>query len=804
MGVIRYKLWRDLWANKARTLQVVLIIAIGAFAIGMIITTRNLLVTGMRDSWVDSAPAMIGMIAAPGVDDETIRVLGRVEGVADVEGAGTGTVEWRLHEGDDWQAANLAMRGDYGRQRYFKVTLLSGRWPDDDKSLVLGQGTDTVYGARVGENVTLRVDGRERPFTVVGIVNDPLAMPPGFGGPASFFVTRDAYERVFGTRDFNQIYATAPVFDEAAVTAVANRMHDKLEKQGVDTYGFLPPTQSRTADPEKHFFQDAMDGIFLVLGVMAVLALGLGLFLVYNTISAVISQQVDQIGVMKAIGAHSRQVLAIYLLYVLAFGLMALILALPLGALAGWNLNVFLMNTFNAEPGAFSVSTTAIAAQVAIALVAPLLVAIVPVMSGARVTVREAINTYGLGTSASWLDRTLARMKHFPRLPLLTISNTFRHKGRVALTQIALVFSGLIFMMVMSVGDSTEYTFNDLLFTILNSDINLLFEDGERIETVEALALAHPDVQTAEMWGFGGGTVHAQTVAGTDDDPGVTMFGVTPQTELYGYQMRAGRWLADGDGYTAVMNQELARDLGVGVGDWITVDEGVQGESNWQVVGLMFDPLLGNSIQVPRATLLREHVQVGRAQSVWIKLKPGAKSRDQEIVKELRQLFVAHGIDVAPGGPLSGQDTSTEVVAAINTQFRSIVVLLATMAVLIGMVGSISLSGVLSLNVIERQREIGVMRAIGAPTWDITRLFVGEGLILGWLSWLIAFPLSVPAGALMTRALSTALGSEIVYHYTPQGAGLWLAIITVLAALASWLPARRAARISVRESLTYQ
>ena len=804
MGVIRYKIWRDLWANKARTLQVVLIIAIGALAIGMIITTRNLLVTGMHDSWVDSAPAMIGMIAAPGVDDETIQVLRRVEGVVDVEGAGTGTVEWRLHPGDEWQAAFLSMRDEYDRQRFFRVTLLSGRWPDDDQSLVLGQGTDTVYGARVGERVTIRVDGRERPFTVVGIVNDPLATPPGFGGGASFFVTREAYERVFDTRNFNQIYATAPVFEEEAVTAVANRLRDKLERQGVDTYGFLPPTQSRISNPDKHFFQDAMDGIFMLLGVMAVLALGLGLFLVYNTISAVISQQVDQIGVMKAIGANSRQVLIIYLLYVFAFGLLALLLAVPLGALGGWSLNVFLMNTFNAEPEGFSLSPQAIGAQVLIALIAPLLVAIVPVMSGARVTVREAINTYGLGTSVSWLDRTLARMRHVSRLPLLTVSNTFRHKGRVALTEITLVLSGLIFMMVMSVGDSTEYTFNELLFTILNSDINLLLEDGERIETAEGLALAHPDVQAAEMWGFGSGTVHTQTVAGSDDDPALVMFGLPPQTELYGYQMRAGRWLAEGDGYAAVMNQELAQDLGVGVGDWITVDEGVSGESDWQIVGLSFDPLLGNSIQVPREVLLREQVHVGRANSLWIQLRPGAETRDQEIVTELRRLFNGRGLDVAPGGALSGQDTSTEVVTAINTQFRSIVVLLATMAVLIGLVGSISLSGVLSLNVIERQREIGVMRAIGAPTWDITRMFVGEGLILSWLSWLIAFPLSVPAGWLMTGALSAALGSEIVYRYTPQGAALWLAIITVLGALASWLPARRAGRISVRESLIYQ
>ena len=84
------------------------------------------------------------------------------------------------------------------------------------------------------------------------------------------------------------------------------------------------------------------------------------------------------------------------------------------------------------------------------------------------------------------------------------------------------------------------------------------------------------------------------------------------------------------------------------------------------------------------------------------------------------------------------------------------------------------------------------------------RLFVGEGLILGWLSWLIALPISLVAGRVMTGALSAALGTEIVYYYTPQGAIMWLVIITFLAILASGLPARRATHISVRESLAYQ
>ena len=96
------------------------------------------------------------------------------------------------------------------------------------------------------------------------------------------------------------------------------------------------------------------------------------------------------------------------------------------------------------------------------------------------------------------------------------------------------------------------------------------------------------------------------------------------------------------------------------------------------------------------------------------------------------------------------------------------------------------------------------MRAIGASSGTIARLFIGEGLVLGWLSWLIALPLSLPASQGMVKALGAAFQIDLAYNYTPAGAILWLVIITFLSILASWLPARGASRISVRESLAYQ
>ncbi|MFN2180575.1 MAG: ABC transporter permease [Candidatus Promineifilaceae bacterium] len=803
MGVIRYKIWQDLWSNKTRTLQVVLIIAVGAFAIGMIIYTRNNVIQAMQQSWIESSPPMIGMWNWPRITDDDIRSLKKIEGVVDVEGVAAESIEWRLDENQEWRPGGVTARTDFYDQHFAKLTLMNGRWPEENE-IVVGQGTDTVFGAEAGKQVFFKTEGRDKVYTVVGTVSDPLALPPSFGGNAQYYISLDTYDELYGTRDYDRILAAAAEYDEPKVTALANKIRDRLERQDIDSGGNLPPNGGRTVDPSKHFFQDTMDGIFFVLGVMAALALFLGLFLVYNTINAVISQQVDQIGVMKAIGASSSQILWIYLAYIFAFGSLALVIAVPLGTVGGWTLSNFLLGSFNAQPEPISISWPAIWAQTFISLLAPLLVALVPILSGSRITVREAISTYGLSTSTSMLDRGAARLKRVSRLLLLTVTNTFRHKGRVTLTQLTLVLSGLIFMMVMSAGDSTTYTFNDLLFSILNSNINLVFEDAERIKYIEAITNQMPGVKDSEMWAFGNASGRLNSEDESDDDPSLMIFGVPPETKLYGYQMRDGRWLTANDVHSVVLNQNLAEDLGATVGDWVTVDLGVSGTVDWQVVGLLFDPILTNTALVPRDVLLREQNMVGRTNSIWIQTDKDDAQTEQIVVKRLRQFYEAKGIDVQPGGVINGQDTSSEVVEGINSQFQSIISLLAVMAVLIGVVGSISLSGVLSLGVIERQREIGVMRAIGASSWDISRLFIGEGLILGWLSWIIAMPLSLIAGRLMTEALSAALGVEIVYHYTPQGAIIWLAIITILAALASGLPARRATRLSVRESLAYQ
>ena len=96
------------------------------------------------------------------------------------------------------------------------------------------------------------------------------------------------------------------------------------------------------------------------------------------------------------------------------------------------------------------------------------------------------------------------------------------------------------------------------------------------------------------------------------------------------------------------------------------------------------------------------------------------------------------------------------------------------------------------------------MRAIGASNKIISTQLIGEGLTLGMLSWLIAVPLSIPASWLMNFALGWTMKIEFTFIFSFAGVFYWLVITLVLSVFASWLPARRAVSVSVRESLAYQ
>ncbi len=104
----------------------------------------------------------------------------------------------------------------------------------------------------------------------------------------------------------------------------------------------------------------------------------------------------------------------------------------------------------------------------------------------------------------------------------------------------------------------------------------------------------------------------------------------------------------------------------------------------------------------------------------------------------------------------------------------------------------------------ERRVEIGILRSIGASNGAIGTLFITEGVLLGWLSWLISVPLSLPFSRGLNVAVGLAVNTEMAFAYSTVSPWVWLTIVTVLGIVASWFPSRGAIRVSVRESLSYE
>jgi putative ABC transport system permease protein len=531
--------------------------------------------------------------------------------------------------------------------------------------------------------------------------------------------------------------------------------------------------------------------------VIGGLALAISAFLIVNTINAVLAQQMSQIGVMKAVGATTDRIVRVYFVMVLIYGLCAIALAVPLAALVGNSLAQSMLVLLNIELKGMQFVPQVILVQVAVGLIVPVLAAVWPVLAGARISVRQAIASYGLGADfgKSWLDKLIASIRGLPRPLAISLRNTFRRKGRVMLTLMTLISAGAMFMMVMSIGHTFTYTI-DRVFEAYNFDVWIAFNNSERFERVEAIAASVPGVTGCQVMLTPNGTLEF----GTGKKRQVTFWGMTPDSTMFKPTITAGRWLRAGDENSLVLNQRIAQDEGLQVGDLLTVDLGERKKATWEIVGLIVDiNNQGNSAYVPRDSFSKQMRQFNRGGSAWIKTEQHTGAYQAAIEKQLRAAFEANAIDV------SFTLTAARNIEMNRTQFNLITNLLLTMSVLAGLVGSLGLMGTMSINVLERSKEIGVMRAIGATSGTLVGIFILEGILLGLVSALIAIPLSYPGARLVSDALGNMLFKmPMFFRYSVDGVYIWIIMMVVLATLASLWPALRAARLSVRDTLAYE
>lgn len=795
MNVAFRKVWRDLWNNKGRTALVVASIAVGVLALGMITASNTLMTRQMTISQQASHPAHVVMGLRGLVDDGVVNSLARLPEVEEVEGVAEAGLRWKPTLEAEWENATLVARADYAAQKFNLLELREGVWPEDSVIAVEFNHLAPFGVPGVGGTVYFEVNDRARPVRIGGLVRDPFQFPPPFTDVPAFYISRNLMQELVGFRDFNRLRFTVPQYSEAAAQAAGEVVADRLIKLG------LSAGVPNVNDPNRHFMQDLMDGVGLILLVMASLSLGMSVFLVVNTLNAILAQQIPQIGIMKTVGGLRGEIARLYLAGIVVYCALSLLIAVPLGALGGNLLAQWMLTIINVPASSFEILQVSLGLQLLTGLVVPLAAALWPILQGVAISVREALNAYGLGTGRyghRLIDRLLGSVQGLPRMAALSLRNTFRRMGRVALTQVTLISAGAIFMMVLT----THYSFNETIQTIFRSfgyDVIIGFEQFERIDEAEPLLRAQPNVDYAEMWVFRSAILKKEGASGPGSEYGIFLRGIPKATQLFTPEIVSGRNLLIEDGRALLLNQKLAREMNVTVGDRVVLDLDDRGESTWTVVGLIFD-LSANQegAYVNIDALNKELGTVGLAGVAWIRLTDSTRATQEAMEKDLRDYFKTRGMELGfTNSAIKDQEQS-------NAQFSILTTLLLIMTLLIAVVGSIGLSGTLSINVLERRREIGVMRAVGASSFDVALIFMGEGLLLGLVSWVVAVPLSVIAGQTFVEMIGEVIDFPAQFHYSFTSVWLWLAIVVVLSLMASWLPARRATQISVRESLAYE
>jgi putative ABC transport system permease protein len=789
------KIWADFWGNKSRTFLTVLTIMVGTFAVGFTGGMNHYILDSLDSDYLSSQPSE-GTVYAYPISDDMVRMAREIPGVDAAEGLSQISA-YLIRPGEENLDVRITLLENPGAQTVNLIKPAPGDLSlptfGDEEALI--DSSALPLGYKTGDALVIKLsNGKRRELRVAGYAHDVTAPPYTLARMATVYVNHETFDWLGGPDNYDQLavsVAENPT-DAVHVTAVSQAVADRIERAGATVY-FVNVYQ-----PGHHFAWSIMQGVFFLLGALGYMTVLLSAFLVINTITALMTQQTRQIGIMKSVGAKTGQISLMYMVLILAFGAGALALAIPLANGATKNIGAGMANFINVTPLPHVSYPDVIAQQAIVALLVPLLAAMYPIWNSVRITVREAISDYGIGGNATPKDKRVARTSVLiPRPIRLSLRNVFRRKFRLALTLFTLILGGAIFIGVYNLQESFDQTIKDIQGYIL-ADINVSFPRYYRYDEVAPLAQAIPGVSSVEGWTEAEGTYKVNA-----EDSGTQIAFVAPPSDstLIDPVIIAGRWLQPGDENAVVIgNHFLIKFPDTKVGDWLTVELDGR-ETQWHVVGIY--TIVGN-VNPPLLYVNYEYLselihRPGQVYSLRILTDQHDEAFQSRVSEQIKALYEERGVQVNTVG------LGAEFVTQQKSQTDILIYMMLVMATLIAIVGGLGLAGTMSINVLERTREIGVMRAIGASNGNIQSIVIVEGMVIGILSWAISIFFSLPITYILCYGVGVALLTtpmNAVYGVT--GIVMWLIVTIVISTIASALPARRASRLTVRDTLAYE
>jgi putative ABC transport system permease protein len=788
------KVIRDLLTNKTRTILAIIAMIIGITGVGAVLNARAILSREMDGNYLRTNPAS-ATLWIEGLDDETVRRVNSMPGILDAEAGRTVVGRVRSDDGDGKEIDMFVVK-NFSDIRISKFEPEDGKWPPEKGDILVERAAMRVIDAKIGDILDIKLPGGSYTgLKLAGTAYAPALPPAWMENKVFAFTTPETIQQLGGDSGFNELKITVSEdrMDKTSIKSIAYKLKDMLEQNGKKVSKIEIP------EPGKHPHATQMETLLFLLEAFGIIALILSAAIVANMISALLSQQIRQIGVMKAVGAKSRQIAAIYLSFAIILGVVAITIAIPLAIIAGRGYASFAASMLNFRVYSDKIPLMSFVSQIAVGLLLPLLAAAYSIVKGSRITVREALQDNGVALknkNTNTRDSISSRVNGISRPFLLSIRNTFRKKGRLLFTLGVLSVGGALFITAMNVSASMNTSTAGVIKSF-RYDASIGLTQSYKNAEIEQLVKKVPGIRDVEVWGGSEAvTVHADGLYGDN----FKVFAIPSGSELVtSVKPSTGRWLAPEDTNAIVLNQMVMnKEPGTKVGDTITLR--INGkDSGWKVVGVVQEIM-----SQPKAYVNQEYFQEltgqkGFGRNIIITTEVKDSKNIGLVVSDVVKNLDSAGIDTTIVTKLD--DLSKQ----IDGHLLIIAMMLIIMSVLGVVVGGLGLSTTMSINVLERTREIGVMRAVGASTHSIFRIIVGEGVLIGLLSWVLAAAIAAPVSIYISYMFGTIFfETPLKIALSPTGVFIWLVLAMLFAAVSSLYPAYRASRMSVREVLSYE
>jgi putative ABC transport system permease protein len=804
------KIFHDLWDNKARTLLVVFSIAVGVFSIGVISGAYQIISHDMGISYGANNPANIQLRMA-NFDEDVLTSIKNSHGVKDAEGRRVINYRVRTENNSQWITLDLVVLKDFAKNKVNLLVPVEGRSEAGKDEILLEKDALNKLDIEVGENLIFELaDGTTKSFKVVGIVQDASTGAGDFLAPPFGYTVMKTLQTLRQPELFNRAFVTVieGQDDLSHIREIGGDLKDKLEKNDHAV------SRIRFSETHKHPLTDTINAVLGILLALGVLIVFLSSSLIANTLSALLNQHLRHIGVIKLVGGRNRQVFLMYLTLIMAFGVLALLIAIPLGGVSAYGLAEFLADKLHFGLLGYRIVPLALAIQIAVGLLVPLIAGLLPVSNGSRITVLRALSgdltgdeskpQSGQQDRVSWFDWALVRLTRIlavrgiqmSRPFIISLRNTFRRRGRLVLTLFTLTMGGAIFIAVFNVR-VTLHDYIDKIGSYFRADVTLDFDQAYRLNEVEQFASKLDGVERVEGWQFVGTELLYPDESVAEN---INMLAPPSGSELVNPIIAAGRWIrADDVKKFAVSEAVLKYYPDLKPGDTLPLKISGRVE-NWEVVGIFkFVGREGILAYTPFEYSSQMLNLANRSYSFRVVTTEHSREFQDLMAERLDKYFRAQGFKVrqAESG-LASLDSASE-------SLDTLVVFLLIMAVLTAIVGAMGLTGTMGMNVLERTREIGIMRAIGADDRAVMRTVIGEGFVIGSISFVLAIILSIPFTYLLSTIVSLAVfETPITVVFTWLGYAIWFGLVLILSVVGSIFPARNAASLTIREVLAYE